>query len=80
MKPATVRAHNRGRKQPSGGSAIRNLFYAQTLYIPKQVVISLSARNFGDTRDLFKFDLVRHIMKSLPDLKGFTFVPMLTGN
>jgi len=43
------------------------------------VVISLSARNFGDTRDLFKFDLVRHIMKSLPDLKGFTFVPMLTG-
>ncbi|RPI35937.1 MAG: hypothetical protein EHM53_13165, partial [Methanoregulaceae archaeon] len=33
---------------------------------------------FGDTRDLFKFDLVRHIMKAFPDLKSFTFVPMLT--
>jgi hypothetical protein len=33
---------------------------------------------FGDTRDLFKFDLVRHIMKSLPELASFTFVPMLT--
>jgi hypothetical protein len=33
---------------------------------------------FGDTRDLFKFDLVRHIMKSLPELSGFTYVPMLT--
>ena len=33
---------------------------------------------FGDTRDLFKFDLVRHIMKSLPELGCFTFVPMLT--
>lgn len=35
---------------------------------------------FGDTRDLFKFDLVRHIMKSLPKLACFTFVPMLTAN
>jgi hypothetical protein len=33
---------------------------------------------FGDTRDLFKFDLVRHIMKAFPDLASFTFVPMLT--
>jgi len=39
----------------------------------------MNGRYFGDTRDLFKFDLVRHIMKSLPDLAGFTFVPMLTG-
>jgi len=35
---------------------------------------------FGDTRDLFKFDLVRHIMKAFPDLASFTFVPMLTEN
>ncbi|MDD1685318.1 MAG: hypothetical protein LUQ19_05445, partial [Methanoregula sp.] len=33
---------------------------------------------FGDARDLFKFDLVRHIMKAFPDLASFTFVPMLT--
>jgi hypothetical protein len=33
---------------------------------------------FGDVRDLFKFDLVRHIMKAFPDLASFTFVPMLT--
>lgn len=33
---------------------------------------------FGDERDLFKFDLVRHIMKAFPDLASFTFVPMLT--
>ena len=33
---------------------------------------------FGDTRDLFKFDLVRHIMKAFPDLASFTFIPMLT--
>ena len=39
----------------------------------------MNGRYFGDTRDLFKFDLVRHIMKSLPELAGFTFVPMLTG-
>jgi hypothetical protein len=32
----------------------------------------------GDTRELFKFDLVRHLMKSFPDLDSFTFVPMLT--
>ncbi|MDD1687362.1 hypothetical protein [Methanoregula sp.] len=32
----------------------------------------------GDTRDLFKFDLVRHIMKSFPDLNSFSFIPMLT--
>jgi len=39
----------------------------------------VGARSFGDTRDLFKFDLVRHIMKSLPELESFVFVPMLTG-
>jgi hypothetical protein len=33
---------------------------------------------FGDSRDLFKFDLVRHIMKAFPDLASFTFIPMLT--
>jgi hypothetical protein len=33
---------------------------------------------FGDARDLFKFDLIRHIMKAFPDLASFTFVPMLT--
>jgi hypothetical protein len=33
---------------------------------------------FGDTHDLFKFDLIRHIMKSMPELSSFTFVPMLT--
>ena len=36
-------------------------------------------RCFGDTRDLFKFDLVRHIMKSFPELERFLFVPMLMG-
>ncbi len=33
---------------------------------------------FGDNRDLFKFDLVRHIMKSLLELSGFTYVPMFS--
>lgn len=33
---------------------------------------------FGDARDLFKYDLVRHIMKAFPDLASFTFIPMLT--
>lgn len=32
----------------------------------------------GDTRDLFKIDLVCHLMQDLPDLESFTFVPMLT--
>ena len=32
----------------------------------------------GDTRDLFKFDLVRQLMKSIPEFKSFTFVPMIT--
>jgi hypothetical protein len=38
----------------------------------------MNRQYFGDTRDLFKFDLVRHIMKYLPDLSGFTYVPMMT--
>ncbi len=54
-------------------------FFMLSSNIPKQGFISLNSRSFGDTRDLFKFDLVRHIMKSLPELAGFTFVPMLTG-
>ena len=33
---------------------------------------------FGDVRDLFKFDLVRHVMKAFPELLSFTFIPMLT--
>jgi len=33
---------------------------------------------FGDTRDLFKYDLVRHVMKALPVFDSFTFIPMLT--
>ncbi len=32
----------------------------------------------GETRDLFKFDLVRHLMKEIPELERFSFVPMLT--
>ncbi|MFA4862037.1 MAG: hypothetical protein WC598_14875 [Methanoregula sp.] len=35
--------------------------------------------NFGDTRDLFTFDLVRHIMKADPAFDSFSFIPMLTG-
>ena len=38
----------------------------------------MNIRFSGDTRDLFKFDLVRHLMKSFPDLASFTFIPMLT--
>lgn len=38
----------------------------------------MNRKHFGDQRDLFKFDLVRHIMKSMPGLTSFTFIPMLT--
>lgn len=38
----------------------------------------MNRKHFGDLRDLFKFDLVRHIMKSMPGLTSFTFIPMLT--
>ncbi len=38
----------------------------------------MNRKFFGDTRDLFKLDLVCHIMKNLPELDNFTFVPMLT--
>jgi len=38
----------------------------------------MNLQRSGDTRDLFKFDLVRHLMKSFPELESFTFVPMLT--
>jgi len=40
----------------------------------------VNRKHFGDQRDLFKFDLVRHIMKSMPGLTGFTFIPLLTEN
>jgi hypothetical protein len=34
---------------------------------------------FGDVRDLFKYDLIEHILKEMkPEQKGFTFIPMLT--
>ena len=33
---------------------------------------------FGDTRDLFKYDLVRHVMKALPIFSSFAFIPMLS--
>jgi hypothetical protein len=38
----------------------------------------VNRKHFGDVRDLFKFDLVRHIMKSMSGLTSFTFIPMLT--
>ncbi|MHB8163266.1 MAG: hypothetical protein ACYDDV_02835 [Methanoregula sp.] len=38
----------------------------------------MNRKHFGDQRDLFKFDLVRHIMKSMPGLTSFSFIPMLT--
>jgi hypothetical protein len=38
----------------------------------------VNRKHFGDLQDLFKFDLVRHIMKSMPGLTSFTFIPMLT--
>jgi len=39
----------------------------------------MNPQYFGDTRDLFKYDLARHIMKSMPELGYFAVVPMLTG-
>jgi hypothetical protein len=33
---------------------------------------------FGDTRDLFKYDLILRIMEGMPSIRSFTFVPMLT--
>jgi hypothetical protein len=33
---------------------------------------------FGDTRDLFKYDLILRIMKGMPSIRSFTFIPMLT--
>ena len=38
----------------------------------------MNRKHFGDIRDLFKFDLIRHIMKSMPGITGFTFIPLLT--
>ena len=38
----------------------------------------MKPRFFADTRDLFKYDLVLHLMEEVPDLRHFLFVPMLT--
>lgn len=38
----------------------------------------MNQKHFGDIRDLFKFDLIFHIMKSIPGLTCFTFIPLLT--
>jgi hypothetical protein len=36
---------------------------------------------FGDSHDLFKYDLIVSVMKEMSDeLSSFTFVPMLTKN
>ena len=35
---------------------------------------------FGDTRDLFKYDLVTNLIKENPMLKSLTFIPMLTAD
>ena len=35
---------------------------------------------FGDTRDLFKYDLVLRILGCVPALRSFTFIPMLTAD
>jgi hypothetical protein len=35
---------------------------------------------FGDTRDLFKYDLIEEIIKGLKLSQKFTFIPMLTPN
>ncbi|MFA5331801.1 MAG: hypothetical protein WC342_05435 [Methanoregula sp.] len=36
----------------------------------------MSGKVTGDTGDLFRFDLVRHIMKSVPAFEGFTYMPV----
>jgi len=38
----------------------------------------MNRRYTGDIRDLFKIDLAIHLMKEVPALENFTFVPMLT--
>lgn len=38
----------------------------------------MNRRYSGDIRDLFKIDLVVHLMNEIPALRRFTFVPMLT--
>lgn len=35
---------------------------------------------FGDTRDLFKYDLILEILRKSDILNHFTFIPMLTGS
>jgi hypothetical protein len=34
----------------------------------------------GDVRDLFKYDLISHVIESMGNDYRFTFVPMLTHN
>ena len=33
---------------------------------------------FGDTRDLFKYDLALHIIEGIWSIRALTFIPMLT--
>jgi hypothetical protein len=33
---------------------------------------------FGDTRDLFKYDLILRVMEGIPSIRSLTFIPMLT--
>jgi hypothetical protein len=33
---------------------------------------------FGDTRDLFKYDLILQVMGGIPSIRSLTFIPMLT--
>ena len=35
---------------------------------------------FGDNRDLFKYDLIQHIIQGIKEIDKFSFVPMLTRN
>lgn len=38
----------------------------------------MNRASFGDTRDLFKYDLVRHVMKALPVFDRIAVIPMLS--
>lgn len=38
----------------------------------------LKNQYFGDVKDLFKYDLVEELIRGVPELKQFAFIPMLT--
>lgn len=42
------------------------------------VVDKLKNQYFGDVKDLFKYDLVEELIRGVPELKQFAFIPMLT--